>query len=88
MKFLAVTEIYLKIAVYFEINSIIFLPCVWRRNPKKRTYCIEEGVLYKVMKTEISEGELLYILSSIKKKLLTIHHDSSWAAHFGFWKTY
>lgn len=57
-------------------------------NPDKVTYCLNNGILYKIINSGIFKKKVLYIPSSMIKQLLIAYHDSRWSGHFGFRRIY
>ena len=55
---------------------------------KKKTYCLDNGILYKIMHAGIFEKKLVYIPASMVKQLLSAYHDASWSGHFDFRRTW
>ncbi|CAF4027267.1 unnamed protein product [Rotaria sordida] len=52
------------------------------------SYVLENGILYKIINRGMFKQKLIYIPSLILQRLLKAYHDSPWAGHFGFRRTY
>ncbi|CAF1426814.1 unnamed protein product [Rotaria sp. Silwood1] len=58
---------------------------------KKQTNCLyvlENDMLYKIINRGIFQQKLIYVSSAMVPQLLKAYHDSPWAGHFGYRRTY
>ncbi|CAF3164956.1 unnamed protein product [Rotaria sp. Silwood2] len=58
------------------------------KNPMNCSYVVENGILYKIINRGIFKQKLIYVPSSMFQQLLKAYHDSPWAGHFGYRRTY
>ncbi len=58
------------------------------RDSNKGNYVVEDGILYRVIKRGMFTKKLLVVPMVMVNRLLKAYHDSPWAGHFGFQRTY
>jgi hypothetical protein len=58
------------------------------RDSSKCNYVVENGILYRLIKRGTFTKKLLVIPTAMVDRVLKAYHDSPWAGHFGFRRTY
>ena len=58
------------------------------KNPMSGSYVLENDISYKIINRGTLTKKLIYVPKSMVEQILFAYHDSPWAGHFGFRRTY